>query len=154
LEARTALNTPAEKRTPEQVKLAAEADVKQQFSTGKLEKTIRPEDQKLYEELKKKVEAMEKTLPPRPQTWADYSPVTSPTKVEHIVSKGFYPLPYEPEKLKTMRAHMLSGGELERRGKPVDPGWPSVFGPTPEAVAQKGTRLALAQWMTDPRHPL
>src|SRR5262249_30904733 len=46
LEARTALNTPAEKRTPEQVKLAAEADVKQQFSTGKLEKTIRPEDQK------------------------------------------------------------------------------------------------------------
>jgi hypothetical protein len=149
-----ALETPPNRRTPEQERLAHEADLKFQFSFGKVEKAIRPEDQKLYEELKKKLEALDKTMLPRPQTWAFYSPATSPTAVAHIPSTGFYPLPYEPKDLRQARVFTLLGGEVGRRGTAVEAGWPAVFGPTPDIVAAKGGRLALADWLTDARNPL
>jgi hypothetical protein len=152
-EERAALEVPPEQRTADQVRLAGEADVKLQFGPTRVEKALPAEDQKLYEELKKKLDALEKRMPARPQTWAFYSPATSPTQVEHIVSKGFYPLPYEPAELMRARAFTLPGGEVARRGTAVEPGWPALFGPTPR-VAEKGTRLALADWITDVRHPL
>ena len=148
-----ALDIPSERRTPEEEKLALEADVKLQFGPFRVERALAPEDQKLYEELKKKLEMLEKTMPPRPQTWGYHSPVTSPTKIEHITSKGFYPLPYEPKELERARAFTLIGGEVTRRGTAVVPGWPAVFGPTPPLV-EKGSRLALADWLTDVRQPL
>jgi hypothetical protein len=153
-EQRRALDIPAERRTPEEEKLAREAELKVQFTPQRIERAIGDDDRKLYDELKKKIETIEKKLPDRPQTFAFYSPATSPTKVEVLPMKGFYPLPYEPKELARARPYLLVGGDVHRRGPEVDVGWPAVLGPTPPGIAAKTPRLALAEWLTDPRHPL
>jgi hypothetical protein len=149
-----ALETPADKRTPEMERLAREADLKFQFTPNRIEKNVRDEDRKRYDELKKKLEAMEKKMPERPQTFGFYSPATSPNRVDVLPMKGFYPLPYVPEELKQAKPYLLAGGDVHRRGAELDVGWPAVFGPTsPERVAQR-PRSALAEWLTDRRNPL
>src|SRR5205085_331226 len=111
-----------------------EADLKFQFTANQIERAIPAEDRKLNEELKKKVAAMEKRMPDRPQTFGFYSPATSPTPIDVLPMKGFYPLPYRPEELKRNRPHLLVAGEVHRRGPALDVGWPAVFGPVPNAA--------------------
>src|SRR5205807_1377496 len=77
-----------------------------------------------------------------------YSPATSPTRVEALPMKGFYPLPYEPAQFARARAHLLVGGDVHRRGVALQPGWPAVFGPTPVKAIERTPRLALADWLT------
>jgi hypothetical protein len=149
-----ALAVPEEKRTARQEELARQADLKLQVSSSQTEKAVRPEVRRLYEELKKRIAFVEKTLPPPPQTFGFYSPATSPHRVEVLPMQGFYPLPYEPERLARARPHLLISGEVHRRGPEVDVGWPEVFGPVPREVAARPSRLALADWLTGPRHPL
>jgi hypothetical protein len=149
-----ALAVPAAQRTAEQHKLAHEADLMLQIAIGATENAIPAEDRKLYEELKKKIAAMEKMMLDRPQTFGFYSPATSPTPVDVLPMKGFYPLPYRPEELARARSFVLLQGDVHRRADAVDPGWPEVFGPTPPAAVAKTPRLALANWLTSGKHPL
>ncbi len=165
-----AVDTPPEKRTPEQEKLARAADLKFQFTPNRIEKAILADDQKLYDELKKKIEALEKKMPDKPQTFGFYSPATSSTKVDVLPMKGFYPLPYVPAELAQAKPHLLGGGDVHRRGPELDAGWPALFGPltlpsppqrgrgegegVPAGSTAKKSRTALADWITDPTNPL
>jgi hypothetical protein len=149
-----ALAVPSEKRTPAEEKLAREADLKFQFTPNRIEKAIGDEDRKLYEELKKKVEALEKKMPDKPQTFGFYSPATSPTPVETLPMKGFYPLPYEPKELARARPYLLLGGDVQRRGPEVDVGWPVLFGAVPGGATDRTPRLALADWLAGRQNPL
>src|SRR5262249_46467729 len=117
-----ALQTSPEKRTPEQEKLATEADLRLQFTPARIEKAVRDEARTVYTELKKKAEAIEKQLPAQPQTWGFYAPATSPAKVDVLPMKGFYPLPYEPEQLAGARPYLLGGGDVHQRTAALDIG--------------------------------
>ncbi len=150
---RAALGIPAQQRTPEQEELAREAELKFQSTPNRIEKGIADEDRPLYTELTKKLASLEKKMPDRPQTFGFYSPVSSPTKVEVLPMKGFYPPPYIPAELAAAKAHLLVAGEVRNRGPVLDAGWPALFGPTPSEVNRK-PRTVLADWMTDPKHPL
>ncbi len=153
-ELRAALAVPAEERTAEQERRAHEAELRLQFTPNQIEKAIRDEDRSLYAELKKKLAALEKTMLDRPQTFGFYAPSTAAAPADVLPMKGFYPLPYEPAQLARARAHLLSGGDVHRRGEALEAGWPAVFGPTPKDLGGKTPRLALADWLADPRHPL
>jgi hypothetical protein len=152
-EQKAALAVPEEKRTPREQELAREAELKFQFTPGRIESAILPEDKTLYTELKKKLEAMEKKMPDRPQTWGFYSPATSPTKVDVLPMKGFYPPPYVPAELARARPYLLVAGEVSQRGPELDVGWPALFGAVPEEVNGK-PRTVLADWLTSPKNPL
>jgi hypothetical protein len=149
-----ALALPAAQRTPQQQKLAHEADLLLQFSMGQVENAIQGDDRKLYDELKKKIGALEKKMLDPPQSFGFYSPITSPTKVDVLPMKGFYPLPYRPSELAIAQPHVLLQGDVHRRGAEVDVGWPEIFGPTPKTAVAKTPRLALADWLTSGKHPL
>jgi hypothetical protein len=153
-ETREALKVPEEKRTPRQEQLAQQADLKFQFTANQIEKAVTDEDRKLYDELKKKIVAMEKKMPDRPQTFGFYSPATSPTPIDVLPMKGFYPPPYRPDELRRARPHLLVAGEVHRRGPALDVGWPAIFGPAPRAAVERAPRLELADWLTSPRNPL
>lgn len=151
---RSALDTPPEKRTVEQQRIAIEAEAQMQISGGMIDRNIPPEDKALVEELKKKVAAIEKTLPEMPQTFGFYSPATSPNKVNVLPMKGFYPPPYKPEELSRATPFVLLGGDVKRRGDRLAAGWPEVLGAIESDVAEKGSRSTLAKWLTDPKNPL
>jgi hypothetical protein len=68
--------------------------------------------------------------------------------------KGFYPLPYLPKALARARPYVWTAGDVHRRGPEVDVGWPGIFGPVPAGAVAKTPRLALADWLTRPDHPL
>ncbi len=153
-EAMRVLDVPAVKRTPAEERLARETDLRFQFTPNEIENGIPPDDRKLYDELKKKVERWEKTMPDRPQTFGFYSPATSPTRVQVLPMKGFYPLPYEPKELVRAKPKLLAQGDVHRPSFEVDVGWPAVFGATPKDVIEQRPRVALADWLTSPRNPL
>ena len=50
------------------------------------------------------------------------------------------------------QAYILNRGEYDQRGEPVSHGVPSVLPPLPEDAPKN--RAALAEWLTDPGHPL
>jgi hypothetical protein len=126
-----AVETPRDRRTPEQQELARQADLKFQFTPTGFERRIPEDDKKLYDELNKKIAALEKQLKAdQPQTWGYYSPASSPFNADVLPMKGFYPLTYEPETLRQTRPYILVRGDVHRRGPEIQPGWPSVFGST------------------------
>lgn len=145
---------PSDRRTMAQEKLAREADLEFQFTSGQVESRIPSEDRKRYDELKKQIAALEKNMLERPQTFGFYSPITSPTRIKVLPMKGFYPLSYEPEELARARPRLLAGGDVHRPTFVLDVGWPALFGPTPRERVEQHPRLALADWLTDPKHPL
>jgi hypothetical protein len=149
-----ALATPFDRRAAAERELAARAERELAVPKEKAEQAVPEEDRKLYEELKKKVEALAKELPAKPQTWAFYSPATSPTPVKTLPIKGDYALPYEPEELKKTSLRLLIRGDPARPGPEVDAGPPAVFGEPAPGKAVPGTRRALAEWLTHPAHPL
>jgi hypothetical protein len=149
-----ALTLTMDQRSPEQEKMAREADLQLQISTGQIEAALNPEERKRYDALKKQVAEMEKGMLERPQTFGFYSPITSPAPVTVLSMKGFYPLPYEPVELALARPYLLAAGDVHRPSFPVDIGWPAAFGPTPKAEAEKSPRLTLAKWLTSPQNPL
>src|SRR5262249_59247762 len=116
------------------------ADLKFQFTLAQVERAIPDDDKPLYAELKKKIEKLEKGMRDRPQTWGFHSVATAPLEV--LPMKGFYPLPYQPERLAQARPYLLEGGDVQRRGKALDPGWPALFGPTPADAIRSQTRPA------------
>jgi hypothetical protein len=103
--------------------------------------------------LTKKLSALEKKMPDKPQTWGFYSPVNNPNLVDVLPMKGFYPPPFVPAELAKARPYLLVAGEVHQRGPELDVGWPALFGPVPAAVQQK-PRTVLADWLTSPKNPL
>jgi hypothetical protein len=154
-ELREALEVPVDRRTPEEEVLARRATVKLQPSMGEVEKLISTEERPGYDALKKKIADGEKLATP-PQTWAFYSPAQSPHRVRVLSSLGFYPLPYNPEELASLRCRVLQRGDVHDLGLIVNAGIPSVFARhwQPTTAAKPGSRRELAAWLTDPRHPL
>lgn len=150
-----ALDTAAEQRTPEQQTLAREADLAFQFTPNRIDKAVlESADKLLYEELKKKLAALEKNMLDVPQTWGFYSPATSPAKVNVLPMKGFYPPPYVPAELAKARPYQLVSGEVHQRGAALDAGWPKVFGPTTATAIAARPRTALVDWLTARKTPL
>jgi hypothetical protein len=152
-----ALDRPDAQRTPEQRELARKAEPGLQFKPEEVEKAITGEDKQLYDALKKKLAALEKLLPAKPQTTGFYSPATSPTPVE-VLRMTTNPmamfLPYEPEELKKTRPYLLVRGDVHQRGPEVDIGWPALLGPAPGEKIAAAPRTALAEWMAAPSNPL
>ena len=152
---------PAALAPAEQLRLAlerqAKAGLKEEAGKGltpeAIEKALKDEDED-YSALKKKLPALKKQMPPKPQTIGFYSPATSPSPVEVITLESNYPLPYRPDELKQARPYLLIRGNVHQRGPELAAGWPAVFGPTPSEAAARGPRSALADWLTDPANPL
>lgn len=146
-----ALALPREERTAAQDKLAREADLLFQFTAAQYERMLTADEKKRYDTAKKSVAEMEKTMLEKPQSFAYYSPVTSPHQLDVLPMKGFYPLPYEPKELGRAKAFLFEAGDVHKPAFAVDAGWPAVLSAsTPKA----GTRLALADWLTSDQHPL
>jgi hypothetical protein len=144
-------DTPSDKRTPEQHRLAVEAGLKFQWTAAQVERAIPAADQPLFKELQKKVAAIEAKLPDPPQTWGFYSPVTSPHAISVLPMKGFYPPEFNIAELMRAKPFLLAAGDAKERKEALEPGWPALFGPTPAGTRSRST---LADWLTDPRHPL
>ncbi|MCI0684694.1 MAG: PSD1 and planctomycete cytochrome C domain-containing protein [Gemmataceae bacterium] len=151
--AKDALARAMEQRTPAQEKLAREADLLFQFTAGQIENALKPDERKRFNELKKQVAEFEKQMLDKPQTFAFYSPATSPHQVSVLPMKGFYPLPYEPKELARSKPYLLAAGDVHQPAAALDAGWPAVLGAAGKPPAVR-SRTALAEWLTSPRNPL
>lgn len=157
VESRIALDTPPHRRTAAQHELARQADLELQLLDSQIEREIATDDKPLYESLKKKIAALEKQLPDRPQTWGFYSPRTSPASIDVLPMRGFYPLLFDSQRLRQSQAFLLVRGNVHRPGPAVEAGWPAVlelaWQPSPP-TRHDGSRSAFVDWLVDPRHPL
>jgi hypothetical protein len=150
---RRALDIPFDRRNDEEDRLAQQAEVQLQFSLGRTERELSGDQRKEYDTLKKKLGDWDKRLPEVPQTFGYLAPGTAGAAVQVLPMKGFYPLPFDSERLSRLRSHLLIGGDIQRRGAAVEPGWPAVLGPTPARLSPT-PRLALADWLANPKNPL
>ncbi len=165
-EERSAYDAPAEQREIEHERLARLVDLKFQASVNVLDRYIPESDRKLYDEIKRKIVEIEKTSPRIPQTFAYYSPATSPHRIDVLPSIGFYPLPFDRDALSRERGGIKIRGDVHNIGPVVTAGVPAVLVVPPlggtereisQAIPPKGgttNRLDLAIWLADPRHPL
>ncbi len=156
----TALNTKPEQRSAEQKKLAQQLAKNIEITDEKLKQALSEDDRKLFSELQKKISRQERELTERkPQTWAFYSPATSPHTVEALPPRGQYPFPYKPDVLKTNEAVVLKRGDARNRGNPVACGVPEVFtagghASSTETMAAFTNRQQLVKWLVSEKNPL
>jgi hypothetical protein len=150
---RKILDTPPEKRSAAEEEIARQASLKLEISMARTESAIAPEDRVLYGELKKKIATLEKKMLEPPQTFGFYSPL-SPTRIDVLPMKGFYPPPFDRQALVRTKPYLLMQGDVHRRGPEVDVGWPAVFGPTPRDKVAKAPRSVLVDWLVDSKNPL
>ena len=167
-EERSAYDTPAEQRDVEQERLARLVDLKFQASVNVLDRYISVANRPLYDGVKKRIAEIEQTSPRIPQTFVFYSPATSPHRLDVLPSIGFYPLPFSREALPRERGSVKVRGDVHNIGPTVTAGVPAVVrqvfnlpGPQRLESSRHGQvenlphgRTALANWLTDPRHPL
>ena len=124
---RQALDTPAEKRTAEQKKLAQEASTLLKVSWDEIVAALSPADRERRAELKQRLHDLEARLPPPPaQAWAIRNEEPVPT-------------------------YILKRGEPHRKLVTVVPAFPRVL---TSVEVQPRSRLDLARWLTQPNHPL
>lgn len=129
-------------------------EAKTRFKTEEIEMALSGDDKQLYDALKRKIAALEKQLPDKPQTIGFYSPATSPTAVNTLPLKANYPLPYSPEELKKTKPCLLIRGDVHQRGPELEVGWPKVLGPMSTDQVERRPRMVLADWLTEPSQPL
>ena len=86
------------------------------------------------------------------KAWAFYSPVTSPHELEFSPLAVRWPLPFQKESLETVSVRFLDRGNVTSPGPVAEPAWPLVFGDSD--IPSDRPRLALADWLTSPEHPL
>lgn len=126
---RDALDTPAEKRTPEQRKLAAETGVLLKVTWDEILAAMPPEELKKRVALREQLHIFEAQIPPPPASaWAIQN--TDPS------AKTF----------------VLKRGDVTRKVLEVQPAFPRVI--TPPDSPQPKTRRDFAAWLTRPDHPL
>lgn len=95
---------------------------------------------------------IESELAKFPKTWAFHSPVTSSHDLEFAPTAQRWPLPFQKESLEFVEVRFLDRGEVTTPGPVAEPGWPVVFGKSRNG--ENRGRLELADWLTDPEHPL
>ncbi len=151
-----AWSKPLAERTPSEELLARRVDLTFQKASGSLEKFIPEEDRTLYDEVKRKVAALEKSCPPIPQTYAWYSPATSPHRLEVLPALGFYPIPFDETYYRELQTYLMVRGDVHNIGPVVKPDVPAILRERLplNTASETPTRRDLARWMTDPRHPL
>jgi Protein of unknown function (DUF1553)/Protein of unknown function (DUF1549) len=127
---RQALDTPHDKRTEEQKRLASQAQTLLKVSWDELLVALTPADRDRRAQLRQQLHDLD-ALRPQP-------PARAWTLAE---SEG------------PLETHILKRGNLHRPGARVTPGFPAVVG----KLGEDGKRLdreALARWLTRPGHPL
>ncbi len=125
---REALAVPANKRTPEQKKLAEDSKRLVKVSWDEILAAMSPEDHARRAAIREKIHALEAQIPPPPAAaWA--------IKTEDSAAKSF----------------VLKRGDLKRRAAIALPAFPRVL---VSAEAKPKSRLELAKWLTRPDHPL
>ena len=132
---RDALDTEAKKRTPQQQKLAKDAEALLKVTWDEIVAALTPEDRSRRAALREQQHALEAELPmPPSQAWA-------------IVNEN---------KLST--THILKRGEVKKKGALVFPAFPRIVDASYQnkrAEPPAGlTRTKLAQWLVSPEHPL
>jgi Protein of unknown function (DUF1553)/Protein of unknown function (DUF1549) len=124
---REALDTPAEKRTPEQKKLATDSGALLKVTWDEILAAMTPEDREKRAALREQLHNLEaRTPPPAPAAWA----IRNEKPAETFV---------------------LKRGDPKRKLSAVGPGFPRIVAAAP---AEPKTRLELAKWLTSPDHPL
>jgi hypothetical protein len=126
---REALDTPAEKRTPEQKKLATETGAFLKVTWDEILAAMSPADREKRNALREQIHDLEARMPPpTPAAWAIKATKDAP------------------------REFVLKRGDPARKLVSVEAAFPRVV---TDAVAPKPkTRLELAKWMTSPENPL
>lgn len=100
---------------------------------------------------KSRFDQLEEQIAKLPQSWSYYSAdAAQPRPIAPHVMR--WPLPRDISSLDDLQIHMLIRGDVKSPGPKVTPGWPAVFGPTPQEIGQP--RSMLAAWMTDSKNPL
>jgi hypothetical protein len=131
-EYRKALETEAGKRTPEQRKLAANAEILIKVTWDEIVAALSPADRQRRTELREQLHALEAQIPP------------PPAKAWTIQDNGA-----------TLTAHVLKRGDPHKPEASVRPAFPRILQPTrPQGERPPSDRLALAAWLTRPDHPL
>ena len=150
---RRVFDLPLDQRTPAEELAARKIDLRFQKTVGEIEKQIDPADRKLYDELKKRIGELAPQVPPIPQSFAFYSPVTSPHRMDVLPSIGFFPLQYEPIELSRHKTYLMVRGDVHRLGEDVRPEFPEVLRDLSSTATPK-TRKELADWLTRTDQPL
>ena len=88
-----------------------------------------------------------------PHTWGYLSAETGDPGIKRFSVVNRRPIKWEPDLLKQTEARMLIRGDIANPGPVVESGWPEVMGITPDELGEK-PRLALAEWLADPKNPL
>ncbi len=132
---RDALAVDAAKRTPEQKKLAEQADVLVKVTWDEIVAALPPADREKRADLRRQANALEAQRPAPPaQAWT----------ITEDGSPRF--------------ADVLKRGSLSQKGARVEPGFPSALtNPGADAPGSPGatlSRLDLAKWLTRPDQPL
>ncbi|HVS35199.1 MAG TPA: DUF1549 and DUF1553 domain-containing protein [Gemmataceae bacterium] len=132
---RDALAVPVDKRTPEQKKLAEQADVLIKVTWDEIVDALPPADRERRAELRRQANELEAQRPaPLAQAWT-------------IAEDGSPRFSY-----------VLKRGVLSQKGTRVEPGFLGVLqNPGADAPGSPGatlSRLDLAKWLTRPDHPL
>jgi uncharacterized protein DUF1553/uncharacterized protein DUF1549 len=129
---RDALAVEAAKRTPDQKKLAEQAEVLIKVTWDEIVDALPPADRERRAELRRQANALEATRPEPPaQAWT-------------IAEDG-----------SPLFANILKRGSLSQKGDRVEPGFPRCLSsPAADDNASPPNRLDLAKWLTHPDHPL
>src|SRR5262249_9556068 len=131
--------TPADKRTPAQVKLAADAQVLLKVTWDEVLEALTPADREKRARWRQQLHELEARKPqPLAHAWA-------------VTDTGATPF-----------SHVLQRGDVRKPGNRVGPDVPSVLRTALPAQKKRDgaeepaslSRLDLARWMTHPEHPL
>lgn len=102
-------------------------------------------ERKLYNSLEAEIAKL-------PQTWSYYSPTNTAEKRVVAPHEMRWPLSRNLDRLAERKTRIRVRGDVYSLGPEVTPGWPAVFGSTPELGTRPRTELA--KWLTSPTNPL
>lgn len=124
-----ALKVDPKKRTPEQEKLAKDAQTLLKVTWDEILAIMSPEDRARRARQRDEQHALEALIP------------TPPSQAWSVVDDG-----------KPVTTYILKRGEVKKKGAPVVAAFPRLIAAQP--AQEKLTRIDLARWLTSPDHPL